>query len=509
MYKKIFLSSLLIVLGVLLWKWQEAAPFASFVSAENLVSNTSEVSGAREETAQSKVSSNPTSLRNSNLHSSVSATRDTGTTATQVRTGEQVLVTTQTQPNPGVTTVSPRSSGPSSQTTISAHPVVTANEQASESTTNGVPVYTAPITIITSVQSNTASQPAFTNNQAVTATLPTDQNSAVVGSTTTESPQETTTAAETTSVEYYSQNRQDGRTTYLGAGQNNANGTYSLHIDAATRLPNGEYDVTTKVANSKGTVAESALTRLEMITPENNLSPLDKVKFENSLQDSDGDSISDQEEIRLGTNPLLADTDGDGFLDGDEVKNGFDPLKASTGSKNDKIIFASPKNVAATSNQEDTKKVDDKRFTVEAVKIVKTQNNEEKKVTRFSGKALPNTFVTVYIYSDPIIVTVKTDAEGNWTYDLDKELPDGDHEVYVAVTDNVGKITAQSSPLPFVKTAQAVTVKSINVTAEEAIKNASPLENSRTKFFLVGVIIALSFLGIALIVIGRKSTMVQ
>jgi hypothetical protein len=43
--------------------------------------------------------------------------------------------------------------------------------------------------------------------------------------------------------------------------------------------------------------------------------------------DTDGDGLSDEEEARLGTNPLLRDTDGDGVSDYDEV-NVFhtDPL---------------------------------------------------------------------------------------------------------------------------------------------------------------------------------------
>jgi thiol-disulfide isomerase/thioredoxin len=41
--------------------------------------------------------------------------------------------------------------------------------------------------------------------------------------------------------------------------------------------------------------------------------------------DSDGDGLTDAEEIELGTNPEVSDTDGDGYLDGDEVFEGKDP----------------------------------------------------------------------------------------------------------------------------------------------------------------------------------------
>jgi len=44
--------------------------------------------------------------------------------------------------------------------------------------------------------------------------------------------------------------------------------------------------------------------------------------------DTDGDGIMDKDEIDLWkTNPLKADTDGDGMVDGEEARRGTDPLK--------------------------------------------------------------------------------------------------------------------------------------------------------------------------------------
>ena len=46
--------------------------------------------------------------------------------------------------------------------------------------------------------------------------------------------------------------------------------------------------------------------------------------------DSDGDGLTDFEESQLGTDPLKSDTDGDGISDGQEVSANTNPQKADT-----------------------------------------------------------------------------------------------------------------------------------------------------------------------------------
>lgn len=54
------------------------------------------------------------------------------------------------------------------------------------------------------------------------------------------------------------------------------------------------------------------------------------VPYDNAYpKDSDGDGLTDDEEIALGTNPYSADSDGDGTPDGIEKANGTDPTNAS------------------------------------------------------------------------------------------------------------------------------------------------------------------------------------
>ncbi|MCU0680106.1 MAG: P-II family nitrogen regulator [Planctomycetes bacterium] len=42
--------------------------------------------------------------------------------------------------------------------------------------------------------------------------------------------------------------------------------------------------------------------------------------------DSDEDDLTDLDELNRSTNPLNSDTDGDGYKDGAEINGGFDPL---------------------------------------------------------------------------------------------------------------------------------------------------------------------------------------
>jgi hypothetical protein len=44
-------------------------------------------------------------------------------------------------------------------------------------------------------------------------------------------------------------------------------------------------------------------------------------------QDKDKDLLADEDELEFGTDPSNSDTDGDGISDGEEVSEGFDPLQ--------------------------------------------------------------------------------------------------------------------------------------------------------------------------------------
>lgn len=286
------------------------------------------------------------------------------------------------------------------------------------------------------------------------------------------------------SVEFYLVPADSNSPRYLGLAKRVATNVWEYSFDSS-KQPNGSFYIKTKIKNAYGTYDgdrrmiiilnsvseetkavsdENATTASQTLSENEAQSIIDRTTSEwqekyfkstdcvdekicGGDSDPDQDGLSNNEEYRYGTNPTNPDTDSDGFLDGDEVKNGFNPLKASPGDKSDKIVFESPK---------ESGEVKSETYEVENVEMVKTEEGSD--AMKISGKGLPNSFVTIYIYSDPVVLTVKTDADGNWSYNLDKDLEEGDHQVYVAVTDNTGKITYKSEPLAFVKTAQAVNV---------------------------------------------------
>jgi hypothetical protein len=209
------------------------------------------------------------------------------------------------------------------------------------------------------------------------------------------------------------------------------------------------------------------------------------------LMDSDKDGISDYDELHLyQTNPFTADTDGDGFIDSVEITQGFNPHDVRSEAL---IAYESP---------QETGVIREDLLEVQSVSTLIFERNEDESEVQalFSGRGLPNSFVTLYIYSTPIVVTVKTDTDGNWNYILDKDLEDGEHEVYIGITDNAGRLVAKSSPLPFVRTAEAYTSAGLNMLPTTDAES-TPAFISTNALLLAGSLLVV-VLGLALLLIG-------
>lgn len=229
-------------------------------------------------------------------------------------------------------------------------------------------------------------------------------------------------------------------------------------------------------------------------------------------RDSDNDGLSDYDEVNIyGTDPLKAFTSGSELTDGERVLQGLNPLDVV----NEPIMREDPREEGTVVR--DLFKIRDIRVNqiVERTRPVRVQNAEGALVETgemetvpdaaeivFSGTALPNSIVTLYIFSTPIVVTVKADANGEWTYTLDHELEDGEHNVFVASVDTTGRILAKSDPIPFVKTAAAV-----EFVGSDVIGSAVPTRDGflTNNFLLVASIILVLVIAGVLIVVGMKN----
>lgn len=120
--------------------------------------------------------------------------------------------------------------------------------------------------------------------------------------------------------------------------------------------------------------------------------------------------------------------------------------------------------------------------------LVKEKKKIVKERLKLIGKALPNMYVTVYVYSEvPTIAVVKSDRNGNWVYELDNKLADGQHEAYVTINDNTGRVIAKSNRFAFVKTAQAVTTENVGLENVQAASDepVQPVQAAKKTYALV------------------------
>lgn len=106
----------------------------------------------------------------------------------------------------------------------------------------------------------------------------------------------------------------------------------------------------------------------------------------------------------------------------------------------------------------------------------------------------------------PIVVTVQADANGNWTYELDKTMVDGTHEVYVAINNDEGAIVEASLPTPFfIQEAQAVSVDDFVATTGDATEVSGQTNTLMMLYIFSGIAIILILIAAFLIIKQRMS----
>ena len=131
-------------------------------------------------------------------------------------------------------------------------------------------------------------------------------------------------------------------------------------------------------------------------------------------------------------------------------------------------------------------------------------DSKDKQTLKITGKTTPNSTVILYIYSDPLIITTKSDGDGNWQYTIEDPLEPGKHEVY-AIVDNGDGVYKRSDPMSFListASASATNPNSLGLTLSEPPKKTPTQSNTNLIVYIVGSIAVLivAFAGLYLIV---------
>lgn len=122
---------------------------------------------------------------------------------------------------------------------------------------------------------------------------------------------------------------------------------------------------------------------------------------------------------------------------------------------------------------------------------------------KVSGRAEPNTFVTLYFFSTPLIVLAKADAQGRWEYTLDRPLDEGQHAVFASVTNNVGQIQQGSEPFSFVKRGSQV-VRLFELADQTQLSAVQNLQRSFAVLVAALIIFGLSLAFFIIGILARK-----
>jgi len=190
-------------------------------------------------------------------------------------------------------------------------------------------------------------------------------------------------------------------------------------------------------------------------------------------KDTDEDGLSDYDEVYIfNTDPENSNTFGSGLSDSEKIKAGINPV---TGEK---IEYEDPRT-------DETAHVS-RSYKVKRVELV--DNDAGEKRLSLEGTAIPNSLITLYVYSTPVIVTVKTDERGEWSYTFDEELETGEHNVYVATVNNSGKLIARSESIPFTQSSDAAALGTFGIGDTSVTENSFIQEN----FILVVLAILLA-----------------
>ncbi|GAC1386433.1 MAG: hypothetical protein NVS1B7_5000 [Candidatus Saccharimonadales bacterium] len=123
------------------------------------------------------------------------------------------------------------------------------------------------------------------------------------------------------------------------------------------------------------------------------------------------------------------------------------------------------------------------------IKIAGVRNtySAEKKVLNFHGTATPGSTVLLYIFSEPLVLATKTDANGNWSYDLQDPLQPGHHEAY-AVVNSAGSYKKANLLSFIIGKAEATAANPTGNSLDLKIESTATPNKRASNGFIVGTI---------------------
>lgn len=119
------------------------------------------------------------------------------------------------------------------------------------------------------------------------------------------------------------------------------------------------------------------------------------------------------------------------------------------------------------------------------VERTEPQNNEKTKFLKIAGKALPNSLVIVYVFSEPLVLTTTANANGEWSYALESPLEPGKHEIYAVVDQGNGQYE-KTNPFGFFIEKAVASAENPNGFSL-ALGNPTPTQSNRSLYaYLIG-----------------------
>lgn len=104
---------------------------------------------------------------------------------------------------------------------------------------------------------------------------------------------------------------------------------------------------------------------------------------------------------------------------------------------------------------------------------------------KFSGKAPPGSTVTIYVYSEPIVVTTQADENGDWVYTLEQPLEGEEHVAYTTVRSGDGAIV-RSSVFNF------TVVEASERAPDQFVKTETLTENTEQSFITRSIVLIMA-----------------